>query len=154
MNLGFGFFTLPQLAEALLLSKSTIKRLVRAGLINPRYQLLSGRSYRLIFEPAEVIRFINENYPTSEDLAFTSKPRSRSADRIRRLRNMHQVSIGRVNALRRAKKEGLVESESETREEEPVIVDHPPRRRPNQTEAPREDKRSLWSSRDDEDEET
>ncbi len=59
MNLGFGFFTLPQLADALLLSKSTVKRLVRTGLIAPRYQLLSGRSYRLVFEPAEVIRFIN-----------------------------------------------------------------------------------------------
>ncbi len=146
----FGFFTLPQLAEALLLSKSTVKRLVRTGLIAPRYQLLSGRSYRLVFEPAEVLRFINEYYPTREDLALTRRPRSDRADRIQRLKNMHNISIGRVNALRKAKKDSLVESE--TREEEPVILDHPPRRRPNQAETPRGDERSLGGDRDNEEE--
>ena len=145
----FGFFTLPQLAEALLLSKSTVKRLVRTGLIAPRYQLLSGRSYRLVFEPAEALRFINEYYPTREDLALTRRPRSGRTDRLRRLINMHNVSIGRVNAMRRAKKDSLVGSESETREEEPVILDHPPRRRRNQAEMLRDYERSLGGGRAD-----
>jgi len=156
MNLGFGFFTLPQLAEALLLSKSTVKRLVRTGLIAPRYQLLSGRSYRLVFDPAEVLRFINEYYPTREDLALTRRPRSGRTDRLRRLINMHNVSIGRVNALRGAKKDG-----PKAQEEEPVIVDQRPSGGPRsprgsnvQVEGEGEDERNVWSRRDDEDEET
>jgi len=155
MNLGFGFFTLPQLADALLLSKSTVKRLVRVGLLAPRYQLLSGRSYRLVFEPAEVIRFINEYYPTSEDLDLTRRPRSGRADRLRRLINMHQVSIGRVNAMRRAKKDA-----PKAQEEEPVIVDQRPSGGPRsprgskvQAEGERTDERSLGGDRDNEEEE-
>ena len=156
MTSGFGFFTLKEVAEALPLSKTTIKRLVRAGLIVPRYQLLSGRCYRLIFTAAEVLRFMDQYFPTPEDLGPpTNKTGSRKerAETIRRLRNLHQVSIGRVNAMRRAKEGGLVKSEPEIQEAEPVILDRPPRRGPNQAETPRDYERSLGGNRDNEEEE-
>lgn len=58
------------------------------------------------------------------------------AEHDKRQQVAHNVSIGRVNAMRGAKKDGLVGSEPEIQEEEPVILERPPRRRPNQTEAP------------------
>ena len=147
-----GFFTLPQTAEALLYSKTTVKRLVQAGLLRPRYQVLSGRCYRLVFEPAELMRFMSEYFPTPEDLALPtgkSKSHKERVERLRRLMNQHLVGIGRINDMRAAKKSGLVGSEPETQEEEPVILDHPPRRRPNQAEMPRDYERSLGGGRAD-----
>ncbi len=151
-----GFFTLPQTAEALLYSKTTVKRLVQAGLLRPRYQVLSGRCYRLVFEPAELMRFMSEYFPTPEDLALPtgkSKSHKERVERLRRLMNQHLVGIGRINDMRAAKKSGLVGSEPETREVEPLILDHPPRRRPNQAEMPRGYERSLRGNRDNEEEE-
>jgi len=151
-----GFFTLPQVAEALLYSKTTVKRLVRAGLLRPRYQVLSGRCYRLVFEPAELMRFMSEYFPTPEDLALPtgkSKSHKERVERLRRLMNQHLVGIGRINDMRAAKKSGLVGSEPETREKEPVILDRPPRRRRNQAEASRDYERSLGGDRDNEEEE-
>ena len=109
-----------------------------------------------MFEPAELMRFMSEYFPTPEDLALPtgkSKSHKERVERLRRLMNQHLVGIGRINDMRAAKKSGLVESESEPREEEPVILDHPPRRRPNQSEAPREDERSPGGDRDNEEEE-
>ena len=150
-----GFFTRPQTAEALLYSKSTVKRLVQAGLLRPRYQVLSGRCYRLVFEPAELMRFMSEYFPTPEDLALPtgkSKSHKERVERLRRLMNQHLVGIGRINDMRAAKKSALVGSESEPREEEPVILDRPPRRRPNQAEIQRAVERSLGGDRDNEEE--
>ncbi|MFQ5853113.1 MAG: helix-turn-helix domain-containing protein [Candidatus Binatia bacterium] len=140
-----GFFTLPQVAEALLCSKTTVRRLVRAGLLRPRYQILSGRCYRLVFEPAELIRFQKEHYPRPEDLG-PNVPRGvkGQAEMIRRLQNFHKLSIGRVNALRAAKECG-----PKAEEEEPVIVDEKPRRQRNRQEGKdeAEDEWSPWSPR-------
>ena len=137
-----GFFTLPQVAEALLYSKTTVKRLVRAGLLRPRYQVLSGRCYRLVFEPAELMRFMSEYFPTPEDLALPtgkSKSHKERVERLRRLMNQHLVGIGRINDMRAAKKSGLEDTE-------PVIVEQKPRRQRNREEGKGEAE-DEWSPR-------
>jgi len=159
-----GFFTLPQVAEALLYSKTTVKRLVQAGLLRPRYQVLSGRCYRLVFEPAELMRFMSEYFPTPEDLALPtgkSKIHKERVERLRRLMNQHLVGIGRINDMRAAKKSGLEGKDIKAQEKEPVIVDQRPSGGPRsprgsnvQAEGAGGDERNVWSSRDDEDEET
>ena len=65
--------------------------------------------------------------------------------------NQHRLNVGRLNAMQPAKESGLEGKEIE--ETEPVILDHPPRRRPNQAETPRGDERSLGGNRDNEEEE-
>ena len=151
------WFTTKELAEAFFVTPRTIRRWVHAKLLEPRYRLRGGTCYELVFLNAEVARFMDEYLPTGNDLDHTtwSKTRSRKerADRLRRLINMNRLYAGRLNAMQTPKEHGLVKSEPEIQEEEPVILDHPPRRRPNQAETPWGNERSLGGDRDNEEEE-
>ena len=135
MALSFKFYTLPQVAQAFLCSTTTVKRWVREGLLVPRYQVLSGRCYRLVFSEAELERFAIANLPEPSDLDPRHVPRSsrKRAEMVRRLVNMHRLYVGKATAARMAKnlakecsREG---NELEAQDEEPIILDRPPRRR-------------------------
>ncbi len=148
------WFTTKELAEAFFVSPRTIRRWVHAKLLEPRYRLRGGSSYELVFLNSEVARFLDEYLPTGKDLVDPtwSKTRSRKerADRIRRLMNEHRLNVGRLSAMQ-PKESGLEGKELE--ETEPVILDRPARRRPNQAEMPRDYERSLGGNRDNEEEE-
>ncbi len=162
MGSSFKFHALPQVAAAFLCSTTTVKRWVREGLLVPRYQVLSGRCYRLVFSEAELERFASENFPEPSDLDPMHTPRSsrKKAEMVRRLRNMHRLYLGKASAARAAtglaKEMGLgaAEVDPEDREEEPIIVDRGPRRPwdhegpRSQGETPGEDQRSLGEDRE------
>ncbi len=125
----------------------------------PRYQVLSGRCYRLVFSEAELERFAIENFPEPSDLDPMRTPHSsrKKADMIRRLRNMHRLYLGKASAARAAtglaKEMGLgaAEVDREDREEEPVILDHRPPRRQPQARYEHQDLREVGSRREGED---
>ena len=159
MALSFKFYTLPQVAAAFLCSTTTVKRWVREGLLVPRYQILSGRCYRLLFSEAELERFAIANFPEPSDLDPMHTPRSsrKKAEMVRRLRNMHRLYLGRASAARAAtglaKEMGLgaAEVDRQDREEEPVILDQRPQRRQLQARYEHQDLREVGSHREGED---
>lgn len=151
-------YTLKEVASIFLCSTTTVKRWVREGLLVPRYQILSGRCYRLVFPEAELNRFMDKNFPSPEDLDSTHESRSsrQRAETVRRLVNMHRLYLGRATAARMARECGVHGENSEKQEElkteeEPVIVNHRPRRRQNEAEG--QDERNLGGNRDNEEEE-
>jgi len=101
MNSEIKFYTLSGVAKSCLVSKSTVKRWVRDGLLVPRYQVRSGRCYRLIFSEAELARFADENFPTPLDL--DGGRGGKNADRVRRIANMHRLYLGKASAAAVAK---------------------------------------------------
>ncbi len=149
------WFTTKELADAFFVSPRTVRRWVHAKLLEPRYRLRGGTCYELVFLNSEVARFIDEYLPRRGDLFDPTWSRTASrkkrAERLRRLMNQHRLNVGRLNAMQPATESGLGEKKIE--ETEPVILDHPPRRRPNQAEMPMGDERSLGGDRDNEEEE-
>src|SRR5215813_5642931 len=106
MNPEIKFYTLSKVAEGFLVSKTTVKRWVRDGLLIPRYQLRSGRCYRLIFSESELIRFAEEHYPTPSDL--DGGRGGKNIDRVRRIANMQRLHFGKTSAAAAAKLWGRV----------------------------------------------
>ena len=135
------WFTTKELAEAFFVTPRTIRRWVHAKLLESRYRLRGGSSYELVFLNSEVSRFLDEYLPTGRYLSDPTWSRTASrkkrADRLRRLMNMNRLYAGRLNAMQPAKESSLEGKELEVTE--PVILDHPPRRRLNRTEAPWDD---------------
>ena len=132
-----------EVAELFSVCPRTVRRWVKKGLLEPRLQLLGGTHLRFVFLCSEVIRFMDK-FPT---------PRTVDDPKMLKLLDLRRGYVKKAAAARTAKESGLEGSESETREEEPVILDHPPRRRPNQAEMARGDERSLGGDRDNEEEE-
>lgn len=85
-------YSLPVLAKSLYVSKFTVRRWVKDGLINPRVHLESGRTIRYLFTADEVSRFLDANFPTrSEVLSEGFQPKSKKAERIVKLVNMQNI---------------------------------------------------------------
>ena len=97
LNPRLKFYTLRQVAASFLVSPSTVKTWCRNGILTAQHQVISGRSYRLLFSEAELLRFAEENFPTSADLEF-SNLRSSNAESIKRIINMHRLYTGRAQA--------------------------------------------------------
>ncbi len=157
------WFSTKELAEAFFVTPRTVRRWVSTKLLEPRYRLRGGSSYELVFLNSEVSRFLDEYLPSGKNLIDPTWSKSRSrkerADRLRRLMNMNRLYAGRLNGLQPAKESGLEGKEIEAQEKEPVIVDQRPSGGPRsprgsmvQAGGAGGDKRSLWSSRDEEDE--
>jgi len=64
----FPLRTVPQVAKIFNVSHHTVRGWTRRGLLHGRYQVLSGRSCRLVFSNCELERFFDENFPSPEDL--------------------------------------------------------------------------------------
>ncbi len=65
----FPLRTVKQLAKIFFVSSSTVKNWHRKGLLRGNYQIISGRSCRLVFSNCEVERFFTENFPSLEDIS-------------------------------------------------------------------------------------
>ncbi len=64
----FPLRTVQQVARIFNVSHHTVRGWTRRGLLRGRYQVLSGRSCRLVFSNCEHERFFDENFPSPEDL--------------------------------------------------------------------------------------
>ncbi len=128
-----------EVAELFSVCPRTVRRWVKKGLLEPRLQSLGGTHLRFIFFCSEVIRFMDK-FPT---------PRTVDDPKMLALLDLRRGYVKKAAAARTAKESGLEGKEIE--ETEPVILDRPPRRRPNQTETPWDNERSLGGDRDEED---
>ena len=64
----FPLRTVQQVARIFNVSHYTVRAWHRRGLLRGRYQVLSGRSCRLVFSNSELERFFDENFPSPEDI--------------------------------------------------------------------------------------
>ena len=96
----FPLRTARQVAALFGVSVHTVKSWVRQGELHPRYQVLSGRTYRLIFTTPDLLDFFDRNFPSEADLGHPCDPRSRKGALIEKMLRMN-----RLYARRRQPKE-------------------------------------------------
>ena len=92
----FPLYTVKQVARTFGVSGFTIRAWVRQGEIHPRYQVLSGRTYRLIFTTPDLLAFFERNFPSEADLGHPCDPRSRKGALIKKM-----FALNRLYARRR-----------------------------------------------------
>jgi len=98
------YFSLLVASVYLHVTPQTLKRWVRAGQIDARRVLVSGRSYKLVISEKEIARYIDENWPTLHDLDHP--PRSPRAARIQQIRNANRGYLGKAAAANAARRYG------------------------------------------------
>ena len=64
----FPLRTLRQVARIFNVSHHTVRGWTRRGLLHSHYQILSGRSCRLVFANNDLLNFFDENFPSAEDI--------------------------------------------------------------------------------------
>ena len=64
----FPLYTCREVGRVFKVSPRTVKDWHRRGLLRGRYQVLSGRSCRLIFANNDLLNFFDENFPSLDDL--------------------------------------------------------------------------------------
>jgi hypothetical protein len=82
----FPLYTVKSTARIFHVSEWTVRSWHKNGLLEGRYQVLSGRVCRLIFTNRDLVNFWDNHFPRPED--FTAKPndpRSTHAAQIQRL---------------------------------------------------------------------
>lgn len=94
----FPLRTAREVAGIFKVSIHAVRVWVRRGELHPRYQVLSGRSCRLIFTTPDLLAFFDRNFPSEADLAHPCHPRSRKAALVEKMFRMN-----RLYARRRAR---------------------------------------------------
>jgi hypothetical protein len=88
----FPLRTAKQVAKAFNVRPSSVLNWARSGLIEGNYQLLSGRSVRIVFTNRALCRFFDENHPSIADLSSTDfHPKSSRAQRIQKMVRMKRI---------------------------------------------------------------
>lgn len=128
--------------ELLGISRRTLSRWIRRGLLTPRLQYVGGTHLRFLFLCGEIVKFIDD-MPT---------PRTLTDKKMLRLLDQRRAHIKKAAAARMAKKMRV--NGEKASGEEAFIVDQKPRRQRNRQEGKGgADEWSPWSSREDEGEE-
>jgi len=65
----FPLYTVKTVSRLFGVSDYTVRAWVRQGELHPRYQVLSGRCYRLIFTTPDLLDFFDRNFPAPEDIS-------------------------------------------------------------------------------------
>jgi hypothetical protein len=64
----FPLYNAVQAAKVFNVRPCTVRDWHRKGMLRGRYQVISGRSCRLLFSNRDLIQFFNDNFPAPEDL--------------------------------------------------------------------------------------
>ena len=81
----FPLRTTKQIAKEFNVRPQTVRNWVKFGLLEANYQILSGRTSRLVFTNRSLIRFFVDNHPSVADLSMTDfHPKSSRAQRIQK----------------------------------------------------------------------
>jgi hypothetical protein len=81
--------TTAQVARIFQVAVWTVRDWQNKGLLKGRVQLLSGRSYRMMFESSDIIDFMRQNLPRPED--FTTRPlNGKATDRFIRMEQLYR----------------------------------------------------------------
>ena len=146
-------------------SERTIRRWCADKLIVGRYKYQGGTCLKLFFTEGAVLRFMDENMPTLEDLDLNHKPQTseQKIEMIRRVRNMHRAFAGRASAAKVSRlwseAHGVPhteldahETDLQTQDEGPAILDHGSERpwnyRGTESEIPRDRGQDRWDDPD------
>jgi len=84
----FPLYTTKAVARLFAVSQFTVRAWARQGLLHPRLHRISGRSVRFVFTNSDLLRFLDENFPSKEDLAHPCDPRSHKGALIEKLLRM------------------------------------------------------------------
>ncbi len=87
----FPLYTVKQVARTFGVSGFTVRAWARQGELHPRFQALSGRTYRLIFTTPDLLAFFERNFPSEADLAHPCHPRSRKGALIEKIFAMNKL---------------------------------------------------------------
>ena len=83
-------------------SERTIRRWCADKLIVGRYKYQGGTCLKLFFTEGAVLRFMDENMPTMEDLDLNRGPQTgkQKVELIRRIRNMHRAFASKAQSTK------------------------------------------------------
>jgi hypothetical protein len=88
----FPLYTTKQAARIFHVSEWTVRSWHKQGLLEGRYQILSGRACRLIFTNRAMADFFDRHFPLPEDfMAKETDPRSTEAVRLQRMFAMRKL---------------------------------------------------------------
>jgi len=87
----FPLYNCKQVAKVFGVSPATVRSWARMGELSPRYQVLSGRCFRLIFTTQDLLAFFDRNFPSEVDLAHPCDPRSRKGALIAKVLKMQSL---------------------------------------------------------------
>lgn len=97
-------YSLVAAAVFLHVTPKTLQRWIKDGQIQARRILVSGSSYKLVISDKEILRYIDENWPTMDDLE--RPPKSPRAARIKRIIGAHRGHLGKALAAKKARSYG------------------------------------------------
>ncbi len=117
----FPLYTTRRVGQIFNVSAHTVRSWFQRGLLPGRYQVLSGRSCRLVFCYRDLVEFLNENFPHPED--FGDHPCSPRRSRIGLIQRM--LKMNRLYARRRLRPRP-VSSFSPISREQARAHGHPP----------------------------
>jgi len=104
----FPLRTITQVAKIFNVSHHTVRGWTRRGLLRGRYQVLSGRNWRLVFSNCELERFFDENFPSPEDIGdHPCSPRkgSKAARLVEKMFRMNRLYARRRQPRERDERE-------------------------------------------------
>ncbi len=116
--------------DAFTKSPRTVRRWIQNRLLVPRYQLISGHRYKLVFLQEDLLKLVDSICLTEQELNSSRTPR---AQLIRKLRDRARLFGGKASARKVARECGIseededIESQEDTNEEVPIL-DHKPER--------------------------
>ena len=104
----FPLYTTKQAAKVFHVSTFTVRDWHRKGLLRGHYQVLSGRTYRLIFTNRDLLTFFQENFPAPEDIGdHPCNPRrgSKTARMVEKIIAMKRLYARRRQPVNREHRE-------------------------------------------------
>lgn len=102
----FPLRTVQQVAKIFNVSSSTVKNWHRKGLLRGNYQILSGRSCRLVFSNCELERFFDENFPSPEDIGDHPCSPRKGSKSSRLIEKMFKMNALYARKRRRTENDG------------------------------------------------
>jgi len=88
----FPLRTARELSQAFRVEPCTVRSWHKKGELRGHYQVLSGRSCRLVFTNRDVMEFFNRNFPSEEDLFdHPNSPRTSKARLIEKMFRMNRL---------------------------------------------------------------
>ena len=95
----FPLYTTKSVGRLFGVSQFTVRAWVRQGLLHPRLHRISGRSVRFLFTNSDLLKFLDENFPSKADLGHPCDPRSRKGalvEQLLRMTNLYKRRRQRV----------------------------------------------------------
>jgi hypothetical protein len=81
----FPLSTTAQVAKNFGVSVWTVRQWTKQGLLRGHYQILSGRTCRLVYTNKDLVKFFDENFPSDEEVRSPGRPGNLKAIAVRKI---------------------------------------------------------------------